>query len=173
MIRRPPRSTLFPYTTLFRSRHERPCPRCRGGRRVLPDRHTRHDASSHDSSDLLQFSAPKIRRLTAIGGAVVDGLRSAELVGAVSTNQMTQGWPAGCFGSVPPQFPRGLASPHSELGVASACELQTLRGDRAPRTDLPGASDHLFAVREEVHVGLPAGCLEQPTKLGRARRSDT
>src|SRR5438067_9687557 len=28
MIRRPPRSTLFPYTTLFRSRHERrPRPR--------------------------------------------------------------------------------------------------------------------------------------------------
>src|SRR6266550_7054500 len=27
MIRRPPRSTLFPYTTLFRSR----APRCRGG----------------------------------------------------------------------------------------------------------------------------------------------
>src|SRR5687768_18562085 len=24
MIRRPPRSTLFPYTTLFRSRHDRP-----------------------------------------------------------------------------------------------------------------------------------------------------
>src|SRR2546422_8547960 len=28
MIRRPPRSTLFPYTTLFRSRH-RPNARCR------------------------------------------------------------------------------------------------------------------------------------------------
>src|SRR2546422_4359582 len=32
MIRRPPRSTLFPYTTLFRSRRRRtscvPCPRC-------------------------------------------------------------------------------------------------------------------------------------------------
>src|SRR3712207_6911584 len=27
MIRRPPRSTLFPYTTLFRSRRPRPCPR--------------------------------------------------------------------------------------------------------------------------------------------------
>src|SRR5690348_17791357 len=25
MIRRPPRSTLFPYTTLFRSRSRRPC----------------------------------------------------------------------------------------------------------------------------------------------------
>src|SRR2546427_2593174 len=30
MIRRPPRSTLFPYTTLFRS-HRRPNPRGRGG----------------------------------------------------------------------------------------------------------------------------------------------
>src|SRR2546421_8311319 len=32
MIRRPPRSTLFPYTTLFRSRpHDRPMPQeCRG-----------------------------------------------------------------------------------------------------------------------------------------------
>src|SRR2546425_10561996 len=30
MIRRPPRSTLFPYTTLFRSRRAvRPSPRCR------------------------------------------------------------------------------------------------------------------------------------------------
>src|SRR5229473_6504316 len=33
MIRRPPRSTLFPYTTLFRSRRSRfgtlPCPWCR------------------------------------------------------------------------------------------------------------------------------------------------
>src|SRR5947199_6813926 len=29
MIRRPPRSTLFPYTTLFRSRAERPRPRGR------------------------------------------------------------------------------------------------------------------------------------------------
>src|SRR5262245_65002569 len=26
MIRRPPRSTLFPYTTLFRSRRRPPCP---------------------------------------------------------------------------------------------------------------------------------------------------
>src|SRR2546430_14766099 len=33
MIRRPPRSTLFPYTTLFRS----PCPR----RRALPTRRSR------------------------------------------------------------------------------------------------------------------------------------
>src|SRR2546422_2479126 len=31
MIRRPPRSTLFPYTTLFRSEHA--CARCRRARR--------------------------------------------------------------------------------------------------------------------------------------------
>src|SRR5256885_3142245 len=35
MIRRPPRSTLFPYTTLFRSRRQRQ----RGGGGVRPDRH--------------------------------------------------------------------------------------------------------------------------------------
>src|SRR5690349_24408917 len=34
MIRRPPRSTLFPYTTLFRS----PAARGARGRRVVPDR---------------------------------------------------------------------------------------------------------------------------------------
>src|SRR3712207_7434441 len=36
MIRRPPRSTLFPYTTLFRSLPSRTAP---GGRPVRPDRH--------------------------------------------------------------------------------------------------------------------------------------
>src|SRR3989475_6182778 len=35
MIRRPPRSTLFPYTTLFRSRGEGPA----GGTDVCRDRH--------------------------------------------------------------------------------------------------------------------------------------
>src|SRR5437016_6990097 len=30
MLRRPPRSTLFPYTTLFRSERARPAPRVRG-----------------------------------------------------------------------------------------------------------------------------------------------
>src|SRR5690242_21016749 len=40
MIRRPPRSTLFPYTTLFRSRHFPNCP----GRRASPDCGPRHRA---------------------------------------------------------------------------------------------------------------------------------
>src|SRR3712207_7461093 len=49
MIRRPPRSTLFPYTTLFRSEPERPLPHRRQLRQpdrpdgaVRGDRHGRH-----------------------------------------------------------------------------------------------------------------------------------
>src|SRR3712207_8958346 len=38
MIRRPPRSTLFPYTTLFRSSHLRP---------PTSHRHSQHFPSSH------------------------------------------------------------------------------------------------------------------------------
>src|SRR3712207_8246553 len=38
MIRRPPRSTLFPYTTLFRSRHERACGDVAGEQACAPDR---------------------------------------------------------------------------------------------------------------------------------------
>src|SRR5690348_18190936 len=60
MIRRPPRSTLFPYTTLFRSRGQlrregfavpvartrwigRPCPGAGDGGRPTEERHAHHD----------------------------------------------------------------------------------------------------------------------------------
>src|SRR2546430_8587212 len=46
MIRRPPRSTLFPYTTLFRSpTRGRPRSRRRGRVRVLPPRRRRYHAA--------------------------------------------------------------------------------------------------------------------------------
>src|SRR5438132_3145108 len=45
MIRRPPRSTLFPYTTLFRS-HDRPCPRSRGVRAAHRTRRRGSDRKS-------------------------------------------------------------------------------------------------------------------------------
>src|SRR2546430_4473418 len=50
MIRRPPRSTLFPYTTLFRSRHDAQEPR--DHRRVqlrLPGRDLRRRRRDHDA----------------------------------------------------------------------------------------------------------------------------
>src|SRR5258708_27114283 len=57
MIRRPPRSTLFPYTTLFRSRCGNPAAgRTSGGRRAPPcrsaDECLRHARSEEHTSEL-------------------------------------------------------------------------------------------------------------------------
>src|SRR5258708_22814051 len=60
MIRRPPRSTLFPYTTLFRSLHERKRPRAhllRGASERIPVLH----APPHRLPRLLGL-APQGRR---------------------------------------------------------------------------------------------------------------
>src|SRR5471030_2755000 len=60
MIRRPPRSTLFPYTTLFRSRHCRPCcPAVRLGRR----RRRRGGARSEEHTSELQSLRHLVCRL--------------------------------------------------------------------------------------------------------------
>src|SRR6266480_5045949 len=57
MIRRPPRSTLFPYTTLFRSRCARRPPtglscRCRTARRRSRNRPSRRHRSEEHTSEL-------------------------------------------------------------------------------------------------------------------------
>src|SRR5687768_18136603 len=63
MIRRPPRSTLFPYTTLFRSRGraehgDRPArrrargPRVRGERDPVPERAERGPARGHGQREV-------------------------------------------------------------------------------------------------------------------------
>src|SRR2546428_9119908 len=71
MIRRPPRSTLFPYTTLFRSRvghalgvahvhglEEEPEPEA-GGRADEPDRKSTRLNSSHDQISYAVFCLKK------------------------------------------------------------------------------------------------------------------
>src|SRR5256885_3262201 len=81
MIRRPPRSTLFPYTTLFRS----PCvgserfviegPRCRGrGVRWLggPDRKSTRLNSSHLVISYAVFCLKK-KKKNKMNIAIVDG----------------------------------------------------------------------------------------------------
>src|SRR2546427_4882105 len=50
MIRRPPRSTLFPYTTLFRSAEQ---PLCDAERAVAPDRDEGVDVLSVERGDQL------------------------------------------------------------------------------------------------------------------------
>src|SRR2546429_5974367 len=54
MIRRPPRSTLFPYTTLFRSRpaHQRPGCRRDGGPEMRRGPEKRRDRSEEHTSEL-------------------------------------------------------------------------------------------------------------------------
>src|SRR2546426_10439881 len=53
MIRRPPRSTLFPYTTLFRSDPERgeggPSLGGDGDGGRAPEQHAAHEAADHDA----------------------------------------------------------------------------------------------------------------------------
>src|SRR3712207_8073469 len=92
MIRRPPRSTLFPYTTLFRSqarrrlapvradgravgpgavdvrREQRPAARCGRGRPPLPaaDRKSTRLNSSHANISYAVFSFIKIKIYTSI-----------------------------------------------------------------------------------------------------------
>src|SRR3712207_7625145 len=61
MIRRPPRSTLFPYTTLFRSRDHR------GDERVLVLRVRVADAPGRVAADVPAGQAP--RRAREDGGA--------------------------------------------------------------------------------------------------------
>src|SRR2546425_7938943 len=61
MIRRPPRSTLFPYTTLFRSLR-RPLGLGRGGRGEPPD-HRRGPRRSEEHTSELQSLAYLVCRL--------------------------------------------------------------------------------------------------------------
>src|SRR5690349_23980490 len=70
MIRRPPRSTLFPYTTLFRSRRHRrggPLPGCLGRRQ------------RHLARGLLVQPRAVVRRRGAPAGPVVRDRKSTRL----------------------------------------------------------------------------------------------
>src|SRR3712207_7269130 len=60
MIRRPPRSTLFPYTTLFRSQHD-----CVVLQTLLAHRHP-----GVEHSDELAFRVPQIGQLRPLGHAL-------------------------------------------------------------------------------------------------------
>src|SRR2546422_5679099 len=74
MIRRPPRSTLFPYTTLFRSpiRHAPAAQECReprlhlSARRTSPDRKSTRLNSSHGYISYAVFCLKKKKKKTNI-----------------------------------------------------------------------------------------------------------
>src|SRR3972149_8936401 len=67
MIRRPPRSTLFPYTTLFRSPAHRPYDHVReggGSRREAQDRKSTRLNSSHSQISYAVFCLKKKKKRT-------------------------------------------------------------------------------------------------------------
>src|SRR5471032_1448479 len=73
MIRRPPRSTLFPYTTLFRSRDARSLPHREHGerrgdaaRRGRPDRKSTRLNSSHITISYAVFCLKKKKKIKAL-----------------------------------------------------------------------------------------------------------
>src|SRR2546422_7351492 len=65
MIRRPPRSTLFPYTTLFRSAHA-PAGTSRSGRAGKPDLHA-------GPTTLLRSGDRPPHRMCELGAGVIHG----------------------------------------------------------------------------------------------------
>src|SRR5437588_11632663 len=62
MIRRPPRSTLFPYTTLFRSKVPQDFPGVRGIAQA-PNRSAREDLRSEEHTSELQSHSDLVCRL--------------------------------------------------------------------------------------------------------------
>src|SRR2546422_1413504 len=94
MIRRPPRSTLFPYTTLFRSRRDRPGRRGRRARRrrgiavrhpdprVAPprDRKSTRLNSSHGYISYAVFCLKKKKKSRVLTGIDVAGHQDVYII---------------------------------------------------------------------------------------------
>src|SRR2546430_10786333 len=73
MIRRPPRSTLFPYTTLFRS-----APGSGPGAHALGDRRRNGHLDGGSAEDALHLAEPPLPRCSAHTGRRQQAARSEE-----------------------------------------------------------------------------------------------
>src|SRR5688572_33492924 len=88
MIRRPPRSTLFPYTTLFRSREEEECHRAHGERR-LPVREAGEDRRGAFGIGRRQLrDGGDEYAIGALVGAFLPGGQTAQVAGAGGLPQL-------------------------------------------------------------------------------------
>src|SRR6266576_2198518 len=96
MIRRPPRSTLFPYTTLFRSSRRSAGPPARPAGRTAPSppprRSEEHTSELHSRRDLVcrlllekkKISVRAVRQLTAVDSLLVVVLAATSASSAVA-----------------------------------------------------------------------------------------
>src|SRR3712207_8577512 len=87
MIRRPPRSTLFPYTTLFRSRGNRAIPRSGCGLRLeLPGFAIPAPAHPDDSGSPVDVVSTQRSQLTAPQSGVHGGDRKSTRLNSSHAN---------------------------------------------------------------------------------------
>src|SRR6266540_7386354 len=103
MIRRPPRSTLFPYTTLFRS------VRGGAGRRVWRARTGRAGAAARPRRDDAPLRRARGARLSVVAAPVRPRRRAGEPRAVRLLPELPRAWAArhvGCRGL--PLLPRGL-----------------------------------------------------------------
>src|SRR3712207_8627153 len=85
MIRRPPRSTLFPYTTLFRSDRGRQYPRERADQPEPDDRRPDHAGFQRDWRDAVQ--SPGVERAARVARFYDDLARSEEHTSELQSRQ--------------------------------------------------------------------------------------
>src|SRR3712207_7863570 len=85
MIRRPPRSTLFPYTTLFRSTQRGDRPRA-GRKRGIPGESTQFRPGTHRKGNRVMDSA-RWSRVEATNGMDEGRLRSEEHTSELQSRQ--------------------------------------------------------------------------------------
>src|ERR1035438_10757855 len=99
MIRRPPRSTLFPYTTLFRSSHPKsPIPRTLGipcGVSALTDRKSTRLNSSHLGISYAVFCLKK--KMTHLHGGGQQIVAEREVIANHPARRVLRGGMAGNF----------------------------------------------------------------------------
>src|SRR3712207_7699029 len=87
MIRRPPRSTLFPYTTLFRSVHGAEASAKTVRKRVRKAVETTRPATSDDLRDLRAEIRALAKRIEKLEGSGAKGSRSEEHTSELQSRQ--------------------------------------------------------------------------------------
>src|SRR3712207_486647 len=129
MIRRPPRSTLFPYTTLFRSV------------RISILGSERHNFFTNGSAELFDCAAQGRIDAFFLGGGQIDGAGNINLVGAGAYARSDVGWP----GSVGPAFlystvPRVILfrEEHSPRTLVETVDFISAPGVSSPDLYRPG-----------------------------------
>src|SRR5256885_6143309 len=160
MIRRPPRSTLFPYTTLFRSESQH----CVPGPEVESDRRdeARYGNSPAETRRKRQGRGPQGRGTGAQRHALTTGLSQARVGGLTSPppapwrtqpESRCRQFPSRARESLArrqiPGAPNGSCQPHERLlAAALACLFELLANDASAR-----------------HAGPLRGLLEPPGEL--------